>query len=301
MLAFTRLLLFLALTLILLPAQIGVQHFAKGRYKNAIYWIPNLYHRSCCRLFGIKLVVRGRRRGRLHSKTVAHPETPQPRLIVCNHMSYLDITVLGSVLPASFIAKSEIAGWPLFGLLAKLQNTLFVRRTATQTGNQLQDLTNRLSQGDTMILFPEGTSGDGSRLLPFKSSLFGIINQFTEQPLIIQPVVINYVACNGLPVSRNDLPNLAWYGDMSIAGHGWKMLGLGRIHVLVDFLPPLAVTSRDNRKTIAQQCFQQMNEAYENNSRAWSVVDGIPRRPKKPRHGLFPKTAPQEPSPPISS
>jgi len=272
MLAVGRLLAFVLLTLLLIPVQMVLCRFP-GR---APFWLTKFYHRLCCRLFGIRRIVRGRRK---------LPKR-QARLMVANHMSYLDITVLGSVLPASFIAKSEIARWPLFGLLAKLQKSLFVQRSTGQTARQLRDMRARFAHGDTLILFAEGTSGDGTRLLPFKSSLFGIINLLGDQPLVVQPVVISYVACNGIPVGRGDLPNLAWYGDMDILSHGWRMLKIGRIQALIDFLEPITVQSGDDRKVISQQCYEVMRQTYEQNIRSWSAVDGIPRRPRKLRERL---------------
>ena len=95
-------------------------------------------------------------------------------LFAANHVSYLDITVLGSLLDASFIAKTEVAGWPLFGWLARLQRSVFIDRRARSTAHQRDSIAARLAAGEALILFPEGTSGDGNRLLPFKSALFSV-------------------------------------------------------------------------------------------------------------------------------
>jgi 1-acyl-sn-glycerol-3-phosphate acyltransferase len=94
-------------------------------------------------------------------------------LYVANHVSYTDITVLGSVIPGSFIAKAEVADWPFFGWLAKLQRSVFVDRQVRSTVTQRDAVGERLASGDALILFPEGTSGDGNRVLPFKTALFG--------------------------------------------------------------------------------------------------------------------------------
>ena len=98
-------------------------------------------------------------------------------LFAANHISYLDITVLGSLLDASFIAKTEVAGWPLFGWLARLQRSVFIDRRARSTAHQRDSIAARLAAGEALILFPEGTSGDGNRLLPFKSALFSVADQ----------------------------------------------------------------------------------------------------------------------------
>ena len=124
--------------------------------------LPRFYHRVCCRLLGIHVQAQG-----LVSRD-------QPVLFVANHASYLDIVVLGSLIPGSFVAKAEIAGWPLFGLLAKLQRTVFIDRRGSRAADHRDDIGARLEAGDNLILFPEGTSSDGNRVMPFKSALFSV-------------------------------------------------------------------------------------------------------------------------------
>ena len=104
----------------------------------------------------------------------------QPTLFLSNHVSYFDITVLGALIDGSFVAKSEVAGWPLFGMLAKLQRTVFVVRRQGQAGAQRDAVAERLTRGENLIVFPEGTSGDGTRALPFKSSLLAAANPLSN-------------------------------------------------------------------------------------------------------------------------
>src|ERR1700759_3689568 len=124
--------------------------------------IPNFYHRVVCAILGVRLHVHGRR----------VPE--HPLLIVANHSSWLDIPVITAVAPVVFVAKQEIAGWPLVGLLARLQRSVFVdraRRHKTHVVNA--EIAQRLAEGDPVVLFGEGTSSDGNRVLPFRSALVG--------------------------------------------------------------------------------------------------------------------------------
>jgi len=141
------------------------------------YKLPMIFHKILLKLIGFDVRIHG-----------AMPVTG-PVLFVCNHTSYLDIPVLGALIPASFVAKAEVASWPLFGFMAKLQNTVFIERRQTRAISQRDQLTRYLADGRNLILFPEGTSTDGRYVLPFKSSLFGAIETAAKDiDVIIQPV-----------------------------------------------------------------------------------------------------------------
>jgi len=205
---------------------------------------PQWYHRRCLRLLGLRIEVYGT------------PATTHPTLFASNHVSYLDITVLGALLPASFIAKSEVAGWPFFGLLAKLQRTVFVARDARQAADQRDDITDRLEAGDDLILFPEGTSGDGNRVLPFKSALFSVAQRRLDgdRPLTVQPLSLAYAKLDGLPMGRYLRPFFAWYGDMDLAPHMWEAISLGTTTVAVTFHEPVTLDDLGSRKALARHC-----------------------------------------------
>src|ERR1700722_15146021 len=148
-----RVLVFTGLTLVMVPI-----HLVYGLLvPDEPFRIPQLYHRFLLRLFGMRVRVHG-----------AMAPT-QPILFVANHTSYLDILVLNALIPAAFVAKAEVAGWPLIGLLAKLQHTVFIERRASRAGDQRDILARHLEKGQSLILFPEGTSSDGINVLPFKS------------------------------------------------------------------------------------------------------------------------------------
>ena len=237
--AAARLLVYICFTLVLLPIQIVAVQLGvplAGR-------LPVFFHRLCCRILGFTVEVHGERSHRV------------PTLFVSNHVSYIDITVLGSLIRGSFIAKAEVGDWPLFGLLAKLQRTVFIERRATKAAAQRVDLTRRLEAGDDLILFPEGTSDDGNTVLPFKSALFAVAETTVNgAPLTVQPVSIAYVALDGTPLGRAFRPRYAWYGDMSLLPHLWEMLGWGVVTVSVTFHDTVDASAFASRKTLALHC-----------------------------------------------
>ncbi|MEX0808451.1 MAG: lysophospholipid acyltransferase family protein [Dongiaceae bacterium] len=218
--------------------------------------IPRFFHRNVLRLLGIKV----RRRGRMSRH--------KPTLFVANHSSYLDISVLGSLIPGSFVAKSEIAEWPFFGLLARLQRTVFVDRQRRTTADQRDQLSGRIARGDNLVLFPEGTSSDGNRILPFRSALLGA----AEAPrgtsaegmpaLEVQPVSVSYTKLDGCPLGYHLRPLVAWYGDMELAQHLFTLAGLGRIEVVVEFHPPTTLAAVGNRKALTEYCYRHVANGH---------------------------------------
>ena len=164
--------------------------------------------------------------------------------------------MFGSLLPASFIAKSEVARWPLFGWLAQLQRSVFVDRQVRSTARQRDTIARRLAAGDALILFPEGTSGDGNRILPFKSALFSAAA--AVEGLSVQPVSIAYTRLDGLPSGRALRPLFAWYGAMTMAPHLWRVLGLGTVEIVVEFHPPTTLAACGSRKALARYCEEQI-------------------------------------------
>jgi len=222
--AVVRLTLYAGWTLALLPLQMGAVLVWPRLASN----LPRVYHRGCCRIIGIELQVRGER------------AQGKPMLFVANHASYLDITVLGALIRGSFVAKAEIADWPFFGLLAKLQRTVFIERRSAHAAKHRDEIGRRLEAGDDLILFPEGTSSDGNRILPFKSALFSVADREVDgKPLAIQPVSVAYLKLDGLPIGREWRPRIAWYGGMNMIAHAWNVFSLGKLTVEIGFHAPL--------------------------------------------------------------
>jgi 1-acyl-sn-glycerol-3-phosphate acyltransferase len=234
---------FLFVTFLLIPWQESALRFRLGRRKT----FPHRYHRFLCRLFGIRVTVLGT------------PVQSSGVLMVANHTSYFDILVFSAAARVSFIAKHEVASWPLAGTLARLQETVFIERTRrSQTAAARDVIRERLIEGDALILFPEGTSDDGNSVLPFKSALLGAAeidigtdNQGRPRHVPVQPVTISYVGLYGLPMGRDMRPLFAWYGDMDLVPHLWEALKTGPFEAVVEFHPPLSVDSVGGRKALA--------------------------------------------------
>jgi 1-acyl-sn-glycerol-3-phosphate acyltransferase len=225
--------------LLLLPFHIiGV--LAGGRAASAV---TPLWHRVVMRLIGIRVIVTG------------EPSRERPLLLLANHISWLDISVMASVAPVSFIAKKEVAGWPVVGWLAKLQRSVFIdRERRSATGVKTDEVAGRLSQGDIIVLFAEGTSGDGNKILPFRTALIGAAQRAVEQAsegAVIQPVAIAYTRMLGLPLGRQHRPRVAWYGGTDLLPHLTRLLSEGAVDVHVMFGPARRLAPGENRKAAA--------------------------------------------------
>jgi 1-acyl-sn-glycerol-3-phosphate acyltransferase len=233
-----RLVAYLLVTVALMPLQ-ALLVLLHSRLAERL---PVFYHRLCCRLMGIAVV------------PVGEMSQRRPTLFVSNHTSYLDITVLGSLIPGSFVAKAEVAQWPMYGWLAKLQRTVFVERRRQTSHRQRDQLKERLTARDNLILFPEGTSNDGNRVLPFRSALLSVAEVETGNQLQIQPVSVAYIALNGIPMGHGLRPLVAWYGDMTLGPHLWQFSRLGKITVVVEFHPPVDLLTVGDRKSLTRHC-----------------------------------------------
>jgi len=237
--AIARLMIYFPGTLFLIPFQALLVALRVDYARR----FPRVYHRYCCRVFGFDVQLRG---------TVS---TAHPTLFVSNHTSYIDIPVIGSLIDASFIAKAEIAAWPFFGWLARLQRTVFVLRRGRKAADQRDEIAARLAAGDSLVLFPEGTSGDGRTVLPFKTALFAVAEAGEDAlPVAVQPVSITYTRLDGLPLGRALRPYLSWYGDMDLMPHLFALMGLGKVTVEVHFHPVLDRAAHPSRKALAEAC-----------------------------------------------
>lgn len=232
--------LFAAVTVPLMP----LQQFFLWVWPRMARLFPMHYHRLVCRLLGVRLEIVGR------------PPEKGPLLIVSNHVSWLDILVLSALAPVSFVAKREVNGWPFFGTLARLQRTVFVDRDRRHaTGNSREEMQERLKSGDILVLFPEGTSNDGRRVLPFKSSFFGAAE---TEGVLVQPVTLAYRGHRNLPMNRRIMPSYAWYGDMELAPHLIGALAAGPIEVAVICHAPLSLSGELNRKALARHAEEEV-------------------------------------------
>jgi 1-acyl-sn-glycerol-3-phosphate acyltransferase len=220
--------------------------------------IPTLYHRVICRILGVSI------------RTVGCQADVAPLVIVSNHVSWLDISVLTAVAPVVFVAKREVAAWPVFGLLARLQRSVFVDRERRQkTRDANSEIARRLSGGDAVLLFAEGTSSDGNRVLPFHTALIGaardaIATAGDGARVWFQPLSIVYTAVRGLPLGRPNRSMVAWYGSMSLVPHLWHLVAIGEIDVTVSWGDPVPYDELSDRKAVARQlehCVRTMTVA----------------------------------------
>lgn len=212
------------------------------------------YYRVLAGIIALRVVARGQQCAE------------QPHLVVSNHISYYDIVALGSLIAGDFIAKADIATWPIFGVMAKAGRSVFIDRRRTATDSARDQIQERLDDGDTLIMFPESTSGDGNRMKPFKSALFTVAERRVAdrsgqlRNIAVQPVSIAYTRINGLPLGVGWRPFVAWHGDMEMIPHLWYLSKLGRVTVEIIFHPPVSLADFPNRKALAAHCDQVVRD-----------------------------------------
>jgi 1-acyl-sn-glycerol-3-phosphate acyltransferase len=203
------------------------------------------------RLIGIRVRVIG---------SPARRTAGRPVVFVSNHSSWIDVPVVGGVLDGCFVAKGDVASWPIISIIARLGRTVFVTRSRASTARERDTMRAVLAAGDNLILFPEGTSSDGSRVLPFRSSFFALAEvregEDKSRLPIIQPVSVVYDRLSGLPAGRASRPVFAWYGDMDIASHFWRLTQHIGLRGTVLLHAPLDPAHFENRKALSQAVWQ---------------------------------------------
>ena len=230
------LLIVLCMPLMLLTRAVEALFVGKRRPYSSFF--PRFVSRNALRLFGIGLQVNG---------------TPMQHhgAVVANHSSWLDIFVLNACQRIFFVSKAEVANWPGIGTMAKATGTVFITRERREAARQKQLFEERLHMGHKLMFFPEGTSSDSLRVLPFKPTLFAAF--FTPElidELWVQPVTVHYVAPEG-----QEPRFYGWWGDMSFAHSLVQVLMArpqGAVHVT--FHDPIAVAAVKDRKDMARRC-----------------------------------------------
>ena len=227
-----------------LPTQLLVLACTRGP---ASMRLPRRFHATFARILGLEV------------KYLGEPLQGRGTVQVCNHLSYLDVCVLGARLATRFVAKEEVRGWPLFGLLARVQQTLFVERARQRAVATTRQLSRALDAPHGLLLFPEGTTSDGSRVLPFKAAAFAALAGGRAR---VQPVRIDLLAVDGTDIDRGADRNLyAYHGDATLLPHLWRFLRSRGARLRVTFLPPLAAQPSTERKQLADA--------------AWAAVAGV--------------------------
>ena len=204
--------------------------------------------RNALRLIGIRF----ERSGKIADARVA---------LVANHVSWLDIFVLNACTPLYFVSKSEVAGWPGIGWLARATGTVFIDRDRAQARSQTAMFIDRLNHGHRLLFFPEGTSTDGRRVLTFKPTLFAaFFEPSLNDHLSVQPLSLIYTAPPGA-----DPRFYGWWGDMGFEAHLLQVLAAptqGSVNVIVH--PLYKVSEFDNRKTLAAALEERVRAGVEN-------------------------------------
>ena len=243
--AIVRLFLLAVMTILV----VGFQHilfiFHRGKFS---YIVPQWWQSGARCILGVKVVLEGK------------PCHKSQALYVGNHLSYIDIPLVGSFVRGSFVARGDLSGWPLLGQMALAQQTVFISRKREDAVAGKDALETVLKGGKSIIVFAEGTSSDGSRILPFKSSLFTLaLNNPGGRPLMVQPFTISLLSVHGVPADTQSVRDqYAWYGDMTLPPHMWAFLkGKGAV-VKLTFHKPRDAAEYTDRKTLCQDCYNDV-------------------------------------------
>ncbi|MBA3813341.1 MAG: 1-acyl-sn-glycerol-3-phosphate acyltransferase [Alphaproteobacteria bacterium] len=177
-----------------------------------------------------------------------------PTLFVSNHSSYIDILVLGTFVPARFVAKKEVAQWPIMGWLATQQGTIYIDRSRNAIADGTEKLIEYLDRGESLILFPEGTTSDGCRILPFGSSFFDVA---MKKNVVVQPITVTYAGWDGLPMPLCMRKFCGWFSpDIAMLPHLWALAQWGTVQVVVHLHPVMNPTEFSSRKDLSVASFE---------------------------------------------
>ncbi|MBX9458326.1 MAG: 1-acyl-sn-glycerol-3-phosphate acyltransferase [Rhizobium sp.] len=222
--------------------------------------LPRIWHKFTLWAIGVRVHVHGQ------------AERRRPLMLAANHSSWLDILVLASVVDATFVAKAEVRDWPVFGVLARLQRSIFIKREERrQTREQADEMAARLNAGETVVLFPEGTTTDGNRLGEIKSSLFAAASSAAhlapDRVVHVQPVAIAYTRIQGMAMGHFHRPIAAWPGDVALMPHLVGILRAGAIDVDVRFGDTVEVMAGTSRKHVSGFVREQLRDMLEKSLR----------------------------------
>lgn len=181
-------------------------------------------------------------------------------VIIANHVSYVDGIVLGSIFPIVFVSKREVKKWPIVGQWNVLCGTIFInRQRKNEVGALVREMTRKLRQEANILLFPEGTSTNGEKMLPFQTAPLAAPLRSRS---IIVPVTLAYTTIDEQPVTAVNRDFVYWYGDMDFVTHFWDLLGRRGVEVLVTLQPKIeCFRYADNsagRKKLAEDCYNRV-------------------------------------------
>jgi 1-acyl-sn-glycerol-3-phosphate acyltransferase len=245
---FFRLSGFFAALAVLVPPQILLMHVPRYRFV-----LPQLFFRIMLALLSVRVSVTG---------PLPDNDGKTGTLLVANHVSWFDVALMGAVLPVAFMAKSEVKTWPLFGQLAWLNNALFItRRIGRHTLKERQALAARLARGEKLVLFAEGTSSDGMRVLPFKSSFLSVPQDHDD--IGVQAVTLAYTRRHDMALGRRQRMAYGWIGDMTLLPHFLKIFAGAPLSVELLFHEALPPACRQDRKAMARLLPGQVSQGLQ--------------------------------------
>jgi 1-acyl-sn-glycerol-3-phosphate acyltransferase len=181
-------------------------------------------------------------------------------VIIANHVSYVDGIVLGSIFPILFVSKREVKSWPIVGQWNTLCGTIYINRQhKEQVGVLVEEMTRKLRQEANLLLFPEGTSTSGEKMLPFQT--VPLAAPLRNRSIIV-PVTLTYKAIDEQPVTAANRDFVYWYGDMEFVSHFWNLLALRSVEILVTIQPKIEcfryAENSAGRKKLAEDCYHRV-------------------------------------------
>lgn len=226
---------------------IFVNIFSTNKEKHLQY-VVSFYCKLALKIFNVKLTTN------LYKKEV------KGTLLVSNHLSYLDIIAISSLIPTNFITSTDIERTPVLGHICKLASCIFVdRRGRMNRSNELSKISNRLLSGENIVIFPEATSTNGEKIIPFKKGLFEAVIQ---KDLLISSLCVQYLRINNFPVTRENRDIVCWYGDMDFLPHLWRLLQQTEIVMNLNYIEEFFGLSFDNTSDLVSDIEQSIRSSY---------------------------------------
>lgn len=236
-----------------------ITYFATHGLLRLVVW-NQVYKRWCCiriNLFYCRLCLAIMN---FKVKAINLPEEKQTYLHVGNHLGILDIFFINSLRPCLFVTSIEMKNTPFLGQICEVGGCLYVeRRSRANMAKEIEDMRTALAQGFNVVIYPEGTSTDGSTVLPFKKT---IMTSAAAGSVPIKPVVQNYIEVNGEPMSHKWRDHVCWYGDETFAPAMLRMLSLESLTVQLEFLDEILVENEDQRNQVAAAAHGMIKERY---------------------------------------
>ncbi len=241
----------LLISFFLISASLTVLIPSGNKKRKLLVQNTSLFARVTLKLLGVRVHVK--RHELLHESSAGH-------LIIANHLSYVDVLVLSSLMPAVFITSVEMKHTWLLGTLATFGGSIFVeRRKASGLKKEIESIAHVLDQGLSVVLFPEGTTSNGERVQPFKNSLFDSAIRAKSN---ILPFCLRYAKVNNEHITINSRDSVFYYGNMTFCRHLRRLLALRSIDLEVHALETIRIAAHVSRKALALEAHNAINKAY---------------------------------------